>query len=131
MVQNFGDNKKLRTTFLLVKNKHVIGMLDVEPIQKANQLIISTHELCCSSVPATMGVYLLWVHKRFRGQNVASDLLDAAREKFSYAIPCLPVKEIAFSSPTEAGIAFASKYIRRVHGTEGIRHILVYECPTS
>ncbi|KAL7574948.1 hypothetical protein ACA910_010771 [Epithemia clementina (nom. ined.)] len=117
-----------RTTFLFVKNGHIIGLLAVEPVREAYPLLLSNLERSCSSVHATMGVHTIWVLAHFRGQSVASQLLDVARTKFLYGPSCLPTSEIAFSSPTEAGIAFASRYIWKSKESTENAHILVYDC---
>jgi len=61
-----------------------------------------------------MGVKLVWVHPTKRRQTVASRLLDTARQCFVYG-SIVPVDNTAFSQPTEAGFAFASRYCQRDH----------------
>ena len=120
--------KKFRTTFLFVKNHHIVGMVAVEPTREAVLLQLDTLERSTSPVQVTMGVHTLWVHTSFRGQHVASQLLDVARTKFLYGTPNLSLEEIAFSSPTQAGIAFASRYICREQGEKESKHLRVYDC---
>lgn len=59
-----------------------------------------------------MGVKLVWVHPTKRRQAIASRLLDTARRCFVYGT-IVPVDGTAFSQPTEAGFAFASRYCQR------------------
>ena len=121
-----------RTAFLAIGNKRTIGMVLVEPIDTAFQLLLSpscfessrdddrrrdsctfTSILERSRVPrpAVMGVYQIWVHSKFRSQGIASALVDTARSQmvFGYTIPAM---QVAFSSPTESGVRFARRYIR-------------------
>lgn len=80
--------------------------------------------------PAILGVHLLWVHSKFRRQGLARKLLDTARDKTFYGF-VVPRHMIAFSSPTQAGIAFAMQYCHfetqpEAHSNQPT--VLVYEC---
>lgn len=60
-----------------------------------------------------MGVNRIWVHPCMRRRGIAALLLDRARAHFlGYGI--LPRERVAFSEPTIAGLAFASKYCKPV-----------------
>mmetsp|Transcript_15225 Transcript_15225/g.31391 ORF Transcript_15225/g.31391 Transcript_15225/m.31391 type:complete len:356 (-) Transcript_15225:1671-2738(-) len=116
-----------RTTFLFVKDQRVIGMLAIEPVSVAFVLLPSTLERLSNPVPVSMGVHTIWVHSRCRGQKVASRLLDAARAKFLYGSSQLAIHQIAFSSPTQSGIDFATSYLRQ-NGKDGANpQLLIYE----
>lgn len=126
---NESDGKTpFRTTFLFVKNTHIVGMVAVEPIRQAYPLMLPTLERSRSSVQAIMGVHTIWVLGKYRGQNVASQLLDVARANFLYGTPSLSSEQVAFSSPTESGIAFARRYIHKSGGLKAKARILVYDC---
>ena len=106
-----------RTGYLYIRNRRVVGMLLAEPIRRAHPLQNSNQ-----STPrkAALGVYQLWVHANFRQQKIASQLVTTAREKMVFGW-VVPVAEVAFSSPTQAGMAFAQRYTQ---GSE----VLVYDC---
>lgn len=69
----------------------------------------------------------MWVHHKFRQSGIASQLIDAVRERSVFGI-VVPPNRVAFSSPTEAGVSFAKKYVksRSSASTSGI--VLVYDC---
>lgn len=69
---------------------------------------------CCSTDPshALCGVNRVWTHGSFRRRKIASRLLDAMRTDFIYG-KVIEVGEIAFSDPTENGLAFAQSYTKR------------------
>lgn len=122
-----------RTAFLAIANKRTIGMVLVETIDTAYQLLLSPSSsetgdddkrdsstftsissmLERSHVPrrAVMGIHQIWVHSKFRSQGIASALVDTARRHlvFGYTIPA---HQVAFSSPTESGVRFARRYTR-------------------
>ncbi|XXQ32075.1 N-acetyltransferase ESCO zinc-finger domain-containing protein [Plasmodiophora brassicae] len=62
-----------------------------------------------NAVPARLGVDVIWVHGRQRRKKLASWLLDTARQHLTFGLP-VPVAQVAFSQPTEAGAAFARSY---------------------
>lgn len=61
---------------------------------------------------AVLGVKLMWTAAKHRRQRVAQRLLDAARKSMVYGT-VVQVESIAFSQPTEDGLAFAQAYCRR------------------
>lgn len=65
-----------------------------------------------------MGVRLIWVAINARRARVASMLVDAARRNFRIT-SAVEVEEIAFSQPSENGLAFAFRY-------SNLEKILVY-----
>lgn len=70
-----------------------------------------------SNRKARLGVRLIWVHRPSRKKNLAASLVDAAR---MYAGGLggisLPAEEVAFSQPTEQGLAFATRYTKAACG---------------
>lgn len=71
------------------------------------------------ALPACCGVRAIWVSPSNRRKHVASYLLDAVRQSFVDG-STLDRSQIAFSQPTSAGKALASKYA-------GTKSFLVYK----
>lgn len=69
---------------------------------------------CCSAdpSPALCGISRIWVLPTFRRRKTASRLLDAMRTEFVYG-KIISTDELAFSDPTENGLAFAQSYTKR------------------
>ena len=127
-----------RTVFLYILNKRVIGFCSVEIISRAFQLRSRVYESdhegrnrrqkkddqtfqrSDQSFPATMGVYQLWCHTSHRQKGIATILLDKARSNFVYGT-IVDAGQVAFSSPTGQGAAFAKKYC-------GTSEPLIYDC---
>ncbi|KAH0434811.1 hypothetical protein IEQ34_026747 [Dendrobium chrysotoxum] len=61
------------------------------------------------AVPAKCGIMAIWVVPSSRRKKVATQLMDAARKTFC-TDQILDISKCAFSSPTSAGLAFASTY---------------------
>lgn len=119
------------TAYICVYNNRVIGLVIVEeikvayPLMKDNtqqqtttsesddmkQKFNNTSSLSRSlqAQPVMLGIYLLWVHKKYRKMGIAKKLIDIARDKMFYGLH-IPIDKIAFSSPTQAGLSFATKY---------------------
>ena len=74
---------------------------------------------------AVLGIYQIWVHDKHRRRGIASTLVDVARKHIYYGYSAIPVDQIAFSSPTESGLAFAKLYNRRHQNNH---EVLVYDC---
>jgi hypothetical protein len=118
-------SKSTRTAYLYVVDKRVVGMLVAEIIHQAyllsrnkyignisnncsvNPILRQGFERTLDATKAMLGIHQLWVHCKFRQQGVASQLLTTARQKMVFGL-IVPTNQTAFSSPTEAGIAFAS-----------------------
>ena len=60
----------------------------------------------------TMGVKLVWVDERVRRKGVARRMLDCARKHFRFGM-VISKDHVAFSQPTDQGLAFALSYTRR------------------
>ena len=110
------------TTFLYIRQKRIVGVCTVEPISTAYRMVTdserSLHPETITTSKATtqtttsqryLGIYLLWVHKNHRRQQIAKELVETARYKTAYGWT-VPPQHVAFSSPTQAGLAFAKKY---------------------
>lgn len=135
---------KSRTAYLFVQEKHVVGLVLVEAIDKAYPVLpprqqvkssggCSTSETQVSiehstkSVKAKLGIVQLWVHARFRRQGIATRLITAARERFVFGW-IIPQNQIAFSSPTAGGLCFARKYQQVKDIKNESATVLVYDC---
>ena len=59
----------------------------------------------------TLGIRLIWVREGFRHIGIASRLIDTARRYFQYG-SIIQLNKIAFSQPTNDGLAFALKYTK-------------------
>ncbi|KAF5473936.1 hypothetical protein F2P56_005883 [Juglans regia] len=62
------------------------------------------------AVPAVCGIRAVWVTPSNRRKHIASQLLDAVRKSFCMGF-VLEHSQLAFSQPTSAGKALASRYI--------------------
>ena len=58
---------------------------------------------------ATLGVKQIWVHEKYRRNNVARSLVDTARQHFMFGNIVLR-SHVAFSQPTNDGLGFALSY---------------------
>jgi N-acetyltransferase len=141
------NHKNEPTTYLCVVEKRVVGMVLVEEITTAYRIfdITPTPPPLTSSVPATsetkqlnfgltrsnqpskavLGIYQIWVHDKHRCRGIASALVDVARKHMYFGYSAIPVDQIAFSSPTESGLAFAKLYNHRHQNSNAV---LVYDC---
>jgi ESCO1/2 acetyl-transferase len=149
------------TAFLCVNNNRVVAVVLVEEIKKAYPLIMTedTRNDGASGNPtndrmmmtslrrslyaqrAMLGVYLLWVHDKFRRTGIANQLIDVARDRMVYGFH-VPIDQIAFSSPTQAGLSFALKYCKTIQNVQNANEdanqaiqksnkeacVLVYDC---
>jgi ribosomal protein S18 acetylase RimI-like enzyme len=142
---------KLFSTYLCIVNKRVVGMVLVEEISSAYQLLAPPSSASLSGglpfgltrsaqpTKAVLGIYQLWVHRQHRHRGIASVLVDMARKQMVFGYTPVPVLEVAFSSPTESGLAFAQYYYsvncepRPLHSSSGDNtsaafDVLVYDC---
>jgi N-acetyltransferase len=137
------SNDKLRhnepTAFVCVVNKRAVGLVLVEEIDTAYRILESTPRTSTSGMmqldvgltrsnqpsKAVMGIYQIWVHHKHRRHGIASTLLDIARKHMCFGYSAIPIDQIAFSSPTESGLAFAKLYNERNHNN---KDVLVYDC---
>ena len=118
----------MHTSFVCVQDQRAVGLLLVEPVSRASLLHPHTLErLQSSQRPCTMGIHTIWVHAQYRHRQIASQLVDAARDHFQYG-GNLPLDQIAFSSPTQSGIRFATSYLQRRNGGQAVEELLIYDC---
>mmetsp|Transcript_82395 Transcript_82395/g.215042 ORF Transcript_82395/g.215042 Transcript_82395/m.215042 type:complete len:273 (+) Transcript_82395:65-883(+) len=124
---------------LALRGRDVLGVLWAERIAGADLCFASS--MCdggagapaaCSEVslgrsaareePA-LGVVLLWSRRSERKRGTATRLVDAARSLCARA-GAAPVSldKLAFSQPTDSGLAFAKRYLGGAHGGD----VLVY-----
>jgi ribosomal protein S18 acetylase RimI-like enzyme len=111
------------TAYLCIVNERVVGIVLTEEITAAYRLLPQTTstETGSSSLQfglsrsiqpskAVLGIYQIWVHQKYRNRGIASVLVDMARKHAFYGYSSIPVQHVAFSSPTESGLAFARQY---------------------
>ncbi|XP_026746563.1 uncharacterized protein LOC113507838 [Trichoplusia ni] len=98
------------TAYLYIDKKQILGCLIVEPKVRAFKLIPGDPD-CCSveDYPVKCGISRIWTHINHRRRGIAARLLNCARVSFLYGV-ALRASDVAFSAPTEAGKAFATKY---------------------
>jgi predicted acetyltransferase len=90
------------TCYFIQGGRAVIGFALIQSDVHAYLPPRPAHRTVCS-----VGVLRLWVLAKHRRQGVATTAMDAARHHGGHAIPkCM----VAFSEPTEAGLAFATQY---------------------
>jgi N-acetyltransferase len=104
-----GTEKKARTTaFLYISHKRVCGLVTAEPVTHGYWMETAS-ERSLTPQKALVGIYQLWTLQGKRGQGIATQLVDAARSKLIFGMQ-VPKSQVAFSSPTQAGLAFAKNY---------------------
>ena len=133
------------TAFVCVVNKRAVGLVLVEEINTAYRILDTTPRPSLSSsvsrsgtiqldvgltrsnqpAKAVLGIYQIWVHDKHRRRGIASTLVDAARKYMHFGYSAIPIDLIAFSSPTESGLAFAKLYYER---NQNDNNVLVYDC---
>lgn len=64
---------------------------------------------------ATLGISRIWVSKCARGEGIAQQLLDEARESFFHGFT-VPRHLVAFSQPTTSGAKLARQWFGKEHG---------------
>jgi GNAT superfamily N-acetyltransferase len=60
--------------------------------------------------PSWVGVHAIWVHRSYRRQGWAARLLDSGRAAYCFG-QVIDKRQLAFSQPTTAGWALASRYL--------------------
>ncbi|XP_015182630.1 PREDICTED: N-acetyltransferase ESCO1 [Polistes dominula] len=107
---NYSDKQ----VYLYIRDKNVLGVLVAEHIETAFRMIPELIELnCCTSekTPAKCGINVVWTTMSHRKQGIATKLVDTLRAKFFYGY-IMSLDDIAFSTPTPSGKAFAEKYTK-------------------
>lgn len=126
------------TVYVCVVNQRAVGLVLVEEIHTAYRILDTTPPsdsgtaqlnvgLTRSKQPskAVLGIYQIWVHSKLRRCGIASTLVDVARKHMYFGYSAIPMDQIAFSSPTESGLAFAKLYNQR---NQNSNDVLVYDC---
>ncbi|KAF2883547.1 hypothetical protein ILUMI_22611 [Ignelater luminosus] len=103
--------------FLYIKNKTIAGCLVAEPKGVAYRMLNDNVgiDLCSEmSYPIKCGVSRIWVSQACRKEGIGTALLNCLRGNFMFG-SILRKDDIAFSSPTDAGKAFAMKYFNTLN----------------
>eukprot|EP00049_Salpingoeca_infusionum_P013307 m.248172 g.248172 ORF g.248172 m.248172 type:complete len:235 (+) comp15409_c0_seq2:225-929(+) len=107
------DPSSCQQVLVYTQGVKVVGLLAFEHIQGAMKCEASAKpdNITCSdvSVPARLGIRLVWVHPSMRRKGVATQLLDTARQRAIYGCS-IPKMMLAFSSPTLDGARLARQY---------------------
>ncbi|XP_026477413.1 N-acetyltransferase ESCO2-like [Ctenocephalides felis] len=101
--------------YLMANAKQIIGILLAKTLSKAHRMIssIDSIDLCTEeSFDVKCGISRLWIAPPFRRKGYATHMLNAMRCNFMFG-KVLDLDEIAFSSPTEAGLTLAKKFSGR------------------
>lgn len=117
--------------FIYLVGDKCVGFCLAENIVTAYQVIDSQadHEITkvisnarSSSITASttadaalLGISRIWVSKSHRGQGIAIELLDYARNNFFYGME-VPKDLVAFSQPTDSGGQLAKRWFRTETG---------------
>ncbi|XP_063629188.1 N-acetyltransferase eco [Cydia splendana] len=98
------------TAYLYIDKKQIAGCAIVQPKTRAFKLIPGDPDCCTvEDYPVKCGISRIWTHLSHRRRGVASRLLDCARASVLYG-GAVATHDIAFSAPTSAGKALATKY---------------------
>jgi N-acetyltransferase len=116
----------LRSAYLYIRKRRVVGLVTAEVIERGYALQ-NNFERSKHPQKAMIGIHHMWVHSRFRKQGIATRLVDAVRKKMVFGL-VVPPERLAFSSPTEAGVKFARRYVNHASRGESSKDVLVYEC---
>lgn len=103
--------------FLYIKNERAVAVATLEVLrpERGRWMVYDTKSIIDHVRPAFLvGISRIWVCKTERNKNIATKLLEAARENTIYGRK-IEKWEIAWSQPTDSGGKLASKY-------NGIRH---------
>jgi GNAT superfamily N-acetyltransferase len=116
----------VRSAYLFIRKRRVVGLVTAEVITSGYALQ-KNFERSTHPCKAIIGIHHMWVHSKFRKQGIATRLIDAVREKMVFGLVVSPEK-VAFSSPTEAGVKFARRYVDHASHGESSKDVLVYDC---
>lgn len=92
--------------------KRIAGFVAAERIAKAHWLV-SEEPLMASTedTEAQCGVSRIWIHPKYRRQQIGTRLLDTLRANFLVS-QVVPKEKLAFSDPTSSGKEFAKHYLK-------------------
>ncbi|KAG7365280.1 ESCO1/2 acetyl-transferase [Nitzschia inconspicua] len=111
---------KEQTMFLYIGNRagsanvkknggNILGVATAQSISKAFTMS-SLHERSLTPSKAMLGIGILWTHPSARHQGIATILVNAVRDHTVFGMR-VEKSMMAFSSPTQAGYAFAMNYL--------------------
>mmetsp|Transcript_2916 Transcript_2916/g.6986 ORF Transcript_2916/g.6986 Transcript_2916/m.6986 type:complete len:240 (+) Transcript_2916:77-796(+) len=113
---------KAAIILLALRGKDVLALISAEriPVQHVYYWQASSGSKLVSSSASgpALGVSVIWTSRRQRRRGLARALVDCARK---LTVPDGPV---AFSQPTELGMAFAQRYMTT---SRGAAEVLVYD----
>ena len=124
--------------FMYIVRERIVGLLVTEKIAEAYIMASPSttttttttagpgSESPTMTCKANLGVHLMWVHNKHRGEGIATKLLDVARERAVFGYTSVPTNRVAFSSPTEAGLEFAQSYMDKHNNNSKKAPVLVY-----
>jgi len=108
------------TLLICLRGREVMAMLWAELLSDGTDIREATIESrsCSASQKrlvvgrrGLLGVRLIWVHRSCRKKGLATSLVDALRlHAGGLGGSPIPAQEVAFSEPTEQGLAFATRY---------------------
>lgn len=116
-----GDNESFQL-YVYLRKDHCIGAVLVQRIEQAYKTIKiseSLEQVLQEKQQSVLGFSRIWTHASCRRQGIASSLLNAARRNAVYGLQ-VSLDQIAFSQPSQSGMALISKYV-------GPKSICVYE----
>lgn len=108
----------------------ILGVATVQILSgvAAYEMIGPTERSLTPNASVKLGIGILWTHPAARCQGIATTLVDAAREHGVFGMSVANRKDVAFSSPTQAGLCFARRYSdERMDPAKKQRGPLVYE----
>ncbi|CAG9773185.1 unnamed protein product [Ceutorhynchus assimilis] len=97
--------------YLFVKNRTISGCVVATVPQERGNRMLNTYECTEQSYPIKCGISRIWVGANFRKQGIATALVDAVKRNFISG-QILSNDDVALTTPTEAGAAFAEKYFK-------------------
>lgn len=91
----------------------IVGCLVAEPRSLAHRKLECQGADLCSeeTFPVKCGVSRIWVSRNHRKSGIATTLMDCMKKNFVFGA-ILRNEDVAFSSPTQMGDAFARKYFK-------------------
>lgn len=97
--------------YIYYVNKEIAAILLAERIGEGSEYINA--RVSYTKHKAHLGLERIWVKEKWRGQRIATKLVDVARDSFIQGL-VLARKDVAFSAPTEVGSIFAKNYSQGV-----------------
>lgn len=98
--------EKISHAFPVVSGKVRPDDGEMAPFTKSSSISYSA-----SAEIVLLGISRIWTSKSYRGQGLATKLLDCARSNFFYGVE-VPSYLVAFSQPTESGARLARRWFK-------------------